>query len=163
MATPPGKCITMISNDIIFNASSFMLLFFLLLWGGCFFIFVYRVLGGAKVGKDAFLYFNYMFFKRGALSNCALLFLVLGYVMAALAEYRRGADGFLLISNLSGGVSFFLFALYGKYFHKGLTDDEKPFYFIKVFLTKLDLSFGSIFLWLSRLAYVTWLIVFISN
>jgi hypothetical protein len=57
----------MISNDIIFNASSFMLLFFLLLWGGCFFIFVYRVLGGAKVGKDAFLYFNYMFFKRGVI------------------------------------------------------------------------------------------------
>jgi len=153
----------MISNDIIFNASSLMLLFFLFLWGGCFFIFVYRNLGGAKVGKDSVLYFNYMFFKRDFLSNCALLFLVLGYMAAAIAEYIREADNLLLVSNLSGAISFFLFALYGKYFHQGLTDDEKPFYFIKVFLTKLDLSFGSIFLWLSRLAYITWLIVFIFN
>jgi len=153
----------MISNDIIFNASSFMLLFFLFLWGGCFFIFVYKKLGGVKVGKDAFLYFNYMFFKRDFLSNCALIFLVLGYITAAIAEYRREADNLLLISNLSGGGSFLLFALYGKYFHQELTDDEKPFYFIKVFLTKSDLSFGSIFLWLSRLAYISWLIVFISN
>ena len=104
-----------------------------------------------------------MFFKRGALSNCALVFLVLGYMASAIAEYRREADNLLLISNLSGGLSFLLFALYGKYFHQGSTDDKKPFYFIKVFLTKSDLSFGSIFLWLSRLAYLTWLIVFISN
>jgi len=153
----------MISTDIIFNASSFMLLLFLILWGGCFFIFVYKNLGGAKIGKDSLLYFNYMFFKRDSLSNCALVFLVLGYISAAIAEYRRSSDSLLLISNLCGGNSFLLFALYGKYFHQGLTDDERPFYFIKVFLTKSDLSFGSIFLWLSRLAYITWLIVFISN
>lgn len=104
-----------------------------------------------------------MFFKRDVLSNCALVFLVLGYMAAAIAEYRRVADNLLLISNFSGGFSFLLFALYGKYFHQGLTDDEKPFYFLKVFLTKSDLSFGSIFLWLSRLTYITWLIVFISN
>lgn len=153
----------MISNDIILNASACMLLLLLFLWGVCFFIFVYRKLGGAKVGKDSLLYFNYMFFKRDILSCCALIFLVLGYVAAAIAEYRRGFDDLLLISNLSGGISFFLFALYGKYFYQGLIDDEKPYFFIKVFLTKLDLSFGAIFLWLSRLAYVTWLIIFISN
>lgn len=51
----------MISNDLVSNVSSFMLLFFLILWGGCFFIFVYRYLGGPKVGKDSLLYFNYIF------------------------------------------------------------------------------------------------------
>lgn len=153
----------MISNDIILNASSFMLLLLLLLWGVCFFIFVYRNLGGIKVGKDSLLYFNYMFFKRDILSNSALIFLVLGYVAAAIAEYRREFDNLSLISNLFGGMSFFLFALYGKYFYQGLIDDKKPFFFIKVFLTKLDLSFGAIFLWLSRLAYITWLIIFISH
>ncbi|WP_113628152.1 hypothetical protein [Pectobacterium peruviense] len=153
----------MISNDIVLNLSSFMMLFFLLLWGVCFFIFVYRNLGGPKVGKDSLLYFNFMFFKRSILSNCALIFLVLGYITAAIAEYRREFNNLLLISNLAGGISFFLFALYGKYFYQGLIDDEKSFYFIKVFLTKLDLSFGSVFLWLSRLLYTTWLIVFIGN
>ena len=34
-------------------------------------------------------------------------------------------------------------------------------FFIKVFLAKLDLTLGSVFLWLSRFAYITWLIVFI--
>ena len=107
----------MISNDIVLNASSFILLFFYFYGVGVFFIFVYRDLGGAKVGKDSLLYFNYMFFKRDVLSNCALVFLVLGYIAAAIAEYRREADNLLLISNLSGGFSFLLFALYGKYFH----------------------------------------------
>nr|WP_090966529.1 hypothetical protein [Pantoea varia] len=153
----------MISNDIILNASAFMLLFFLLLWGVCFFIFVYRELGGVKLGKDSLLYFNYMFFKRDILSICALIFLVLGYLAAAIAEYRKGLDNLLLMSNFSGGISFLFFALYGRYFYQGLVDDEKPYFFIKVFLTTLDLSFGAIFLWLSRLAYVTWLIIFISN
>lgn len=153
----------MISSDIICNASSLMMLFFLLLWGVCFFIFVYKRLGGPKVGKDSLLYFNFMFFKHDILSNCALIFLVFGYISAAIVEYRRGFDNLILVSNLSGGISFFLYALYGKYFYQGLVDDEKPFFFIKVFLTKLDISFGAIFLWLSRLAYITWLIVFISN
>jgi len=153
----------MISNDIILNISSCMLLFFLLSWGVCFFIFVYKKLGGVKVGKEHLLYFNFMFFKRDALSNYALVFLVLGYVTAAIAEYRREYDNLLLMADLSGGISFFLFALYGKYIYQGLIDDEKPFFFIRVFLTKLDLSFGAIFLWLSRLAYVIWLIISISN
>lgn len=122
----------MISNDIILNASSFMLLL-LLLWGVCFFIFVYRNLGGIKVGKDSLLYFNYMFFKRDILSNSALIFLVLGYVAAAIAEYRREFDNLSLISNLFGGMSFFLFALYGKYFYQGLIDDKKPFFLLRFF------------------------------
>ncbi|MEI7124032.1 hypothetical protein WCU76_02730 [Pectobacterium versatile] len=123
----------MISNDIILNSSSFMMLFFLLLWGVCFFIFVYRNLGGPKVGKDSLLYFNFMFFKHNILSNCALIFLVLGYVAAAIAEYRREFNGLLLMSNLAGGGSFFFFALYGKYFYQGLIDDEKSFFLLRFF------------------------------
>lgn len=123
----------MISNDIILNASSFMLLLLLLLWGVCFFIFVYRNLGGTKIGKDSLLYFNYMFFKRDILSNSALIFLVFGYVAAAIAEYRRGFDNLSLISNLFGGMSFFLFALYGKYFYQGVIDDKKPFFLLRFF------------------------------
>lgn len=153
----------MISNDIILNLSSFAMLLFLFMWGICFFIFVYRRLGGPKVGKDSLLYFNFIFFKSDILSNCALIFLVFGYVAAAIVEYRRGVDNLLLISNLIGGMSFFLFALYGKYFYNGLVEDKKSLFFIKVFLTRLDLSFGAIFLWLARLAYITWLIIFIIN
>lgn len=110
----------MISNDNVLNASSFMLLFFLFLLGVCFFIFVYKNIGGTKVGKDSFLYFNYMFFKRGALSNSALIFLVLGYVAAAIAEYRRGFDDLSLISNLSGGMSFFSFRTLWEVFLSGV-------------------------------------------
>lgn len=54
----------MISNDVILNVSSLMMLFFLFAWGGCFFIFVYRVLGGPKVGRDSLLYFDFIFFLR---------------------------------------------------------------------------------------------------
>jgi hypothetical protein len=87
--------------------------------GVCFFIFVYRNLGGTKVGKDSLLYFNYMFFKRDILSNSALIFLVLGYVAAAIAEYRREFDNLSLISNLFGGMSFFSLRYMGNAFTKG--------------------------------------------
>ncbi|WP_223811761.1 MULTISPECIES: hypothetical protein [unclassified Pantoea] len=98
-----------------------------------FFIFVYRNLGSTKVGKDSLLYFNYMFFKRNFLSSSALIFLVLGYVAAAIAEYRRDFDNLSLVSNLSGGISFFLFAMYEKYFYQGLIDDKKPFFSLGFF------------------------------
>lgn len=51
----------MISNDIVINTLSLMMLFFLFAWGGGV-IYIYKVLGGPKVGMDSFLYFNFIFF-----------------------------------------------------------------------------------------------------
>ncbi len=96
----------MISSDIILNASSLMMLFFLFAWGGGF-IFVYRVLGGPRVGRDSLLYFNFIFFKNSVLANVALYFLVLGYMSAAFVEYRREDDFLMLLANLMGGALFF--------------------------------------------------------
>ncbi len=96
----------MISSDIILNASSLMMLFFLFAWGGGV-IFVYRVLGGPRVGRDSLLYFNFIFFKNSVLANVALYFLVLGYMSAAFVEYRREDDFLMLLANLMGGALFF--------------------------------------------------------
>ncbi|KFK93711.1 MULTISPECIES: hypothetical protein [unclassified Serratia (in: enterobacteria)] len=153
----------MISNDIILNVSSLFMLLFLLSWGACFFIFVYRRLDGPKVGRDSLIYFNFMFFKNDFLSNIALSFLFFGYMAAAAFEYRREFNDLILMANLAGGMSLFLFAIYGRCFYKGIIDDKKPFFFIKIFLTEFDLSFGSTFLWLSRLTYVTWLLMLIRG
>ncbi|EDW6064624.1 hypothetical protein YT14_002774 [Salmonella enterica subsp. enterica serovar Oslo] len=153
----------MISNDVILNTASFIMLALLLFWGVCFFIFTYKKVGGPKVGKESLLYFNFMFFKRDVLSTLALSSLVLAYVVAAIAEFRRGSDDLLLIANLTGSVSFVLFGIYGRYFYQDYLDDKKPFFFIKVFLSNLDLTFNSIFLWLSRIAYFTWVVITISR
>lgn len=153
----------MISNDVILNTASFIMLALLLLWGVCFFIFTYKKLDGPKVGKESLLYFNFMFFKKDVLSTLALSSLVLAYMTAAIAEFRRNADDLLLIANLTGSVSFVLFGIYGRYFHRDCFDDKNPFFFIKVFLLNLDLTFNSIFLWLSRFAYFTWVIITISR
>lgn len=153
----------MISNDIVLNTSAFIMLFFLLAWGTCFFVFVYKSLGGPKVGKDSLLYFNFMFFKREVLANISLAFLVLGYISAALLEYQREFDDFMLFANLAGGISFLLYAIYGRYFFNAEIEYEKSLFFIKIFLTRLDFTFGSVFLWLSRLTYITWLVVFVCK
>ncbi len=71
------------------------------------FIFVYRVLGGPRVGRDSLLYFNFIFFKNSVLANVALYFLVLGYMSAAFVEYRREDDFLMLLANLMGGALFF--------------------------------------------------------
>ncbi|WP_438430227.1 hypothetical protein [Escherichia coli] len=151
----------MISNDVILNVSSLMMLFFLFAWGGCFFIFVYRVLGGPKVGRDSLLYFDFIFFKNNALANISLSFLVLGYISAAFVEYRRGGDSLMLLANLMGGGAFLFFGIYGKCFCHDAFEDKKPFFFIDIFLKKVDFQFGSVFLWLSRLLYIAWLILLI--
>lgn len=65
----------MISSDIILNASSLMMLFFLFAWGVCFFIFVYRVLGGPRVGRDSLLYFNFIFLRIVFLQMLPSIFL----------------------------------------------------------------------------------------
>lgn len=118
----------MISNDMVLNTSAFIMLFFLLAWGACFFVFVYKRFGGPKVGKDSLLYFNFMFFKRDVLANISLAFLVLGYTSAAFLEYRREFDYLMLLANLAGGMSFLLFAIHGKYFYQGVIEHEKSFF-----------------------------------
>ncbi|WP_032984449.1 hypothetical protein, partial [Cronobacter condimenti] len=137
----------MISNDTVLNTSSLMMFLFLFAWGICFVIFIYKVLGGPKVGRDSFLYFNFIFFKRDTLANISLCFFVLSYLSQALAEYRRGFDDLTLLANLMGGGSFLLFGIYGKYFYCDTIEDENPFFFINIFLRKVDFRFGSLFLW----------------
>lgn len=151
----------MVSDDMTLNTSALLMLFFLAAWGTCFFVFVYKKYGGPKAGRDAFLYFNFMFFKKDILSNTALTFLVLSYISAAFLGYRREFDDLKLFADLSGGISFLLFSIYGKYFFHDYIEYEKPFFFVRVFLTKLDLNSGSVFLWSSRISYLTWLVVFI--
>lgn len=151
----------MIPNDIVLSTLSLMMLFFLFAWGGCFFIFVYKILGGPKVGRDSFLYFNYIFFKRDVLANISFCFVVLGYISAAFVEYRREFDDLMLLANLMGGASFLLFGIYGRWFYFDVPENEKPFFFINVFLTRVDFRFGSLFLWLSRISYATWVFLLI--
>lgn len=127
----------MISNDVILNVSSLMMLFFLFAWGGCFFIFVYRVLGGPKVGRDSLLYFDFIFFKNNALANISLSFLVLGYISAAFVEYRRGGDSLMLLANLMGGGAFLFFGIYGKCFCHDAFEDKKPFFLLTFSSRKL--------------------------
>lgn len=67
------KYTTMISSDIILDASSLMMLFFLFAWGGV--IFVYRVLGGPRVGRDSLLYFNFIFLRIVFLQMLLSIFL----------------------------------------------------------------------------------------
>lgn len=153
----------MISNDIIVNTFSFIMLALLLLWGICFFIFTYKKIGGPRIGKESLLYFNFMFFKKDTLSTVALSSLVLAYMAAAVCEFRRGSDDLLLTANLAGSVSFIFFGVYGRFFYRKEHDDKNPFFFIKVFLVSMDLTLNSIFLWFSRLAYFTWVVITISR
>ncbi|EOC1327946.1 hypothetical protein ACI09X_004156 [Cronobacter dublinensis] len=146
----------MISNDMVLNASLLMMLFFLFAWGVCFVIFIYKVLGGPKAGRDAFLYFNFIFFKRDTLANVSLCFFVLSYLSEAFAEYIRGVDDLMLLANLMGGASFLLFGIYGKYFYCETIEDKHPLFFINIFVRKVDFRFGSLFLWFSRVSYITW-------
>lgn len=153
----------MISNDIVFNVLSMMMLFSLIMFAGCFFIFVYKVLGGPKVGRDSFLFFNFIFFRHSILSGLALIFLVLAYMAEAFAHFREDAGIIPLLANASGSLSILLFGIYGKYLYRGVIDDENPFFFIKVFLTKIGFSFADVLLWLSRFTYIAWIVIVFYN
>ena len=97
------------------------------------------------------------------LSNIALSSLVLAYIAAAISEFRKNADDIMLVANLLGSASFILFGIYGRYFYQDCIDEKKPLFFIEIFLSKLDFAFGSAFLWLSRITYLTWVVVTVSH
>lgn len=152
----------MISDDIILNTFALVKIFSMFAFGVCFFIFVRKVLGGAAVGRDSFLFLNYMLFKRSVLSNSSVILFALALFAGAVVEFRRRGNDVALLANIAGGMSFPLFAAYGKFFYKGVVADKKPFFFIKTFLTELDFSPGSFFLWLSRCAYLAWVVISIA-
>lgn len=151
----------MISNDSIFNLAALGMLMLMFLWAICFFVFVYKKLGGPKVGRDALYFLNYMFFKKEFLSNLSLLLLLLAYILGAVIIYRQNFIFLLLLGNLSGATSLLLFSVYGRYFYNEIFDEKDKFIFLRVFLTEFDFSLNSIFLWLSRLMYAVWIILFI--
>jgi hypothetical protein len=115
-----------------------------------------------KVGRDSFLFFNFIFFRRNILSGLALIFLVLAYMAEAFAQFREGAGIILLLANASGSLSILLFGIYGKYLYRGVIDD-KTLFFIKVFLTKIGFSFADVLLLLSRFTYIAWIVITIYN
>jgi hypothetical protein len=74
-----------------------------------------------------------------------------------------GAGIIPLLANASGSLSILLFGIYGKYLYRGVIDDENPFFFIKVFLTKIGFSFADVLLWLSRFTYIAWIVMVFYN
>lgn len=142
----------MILNDFyyVFIALTFisMIVFFV-----CFVRFVYKDLGGVKVGKDAFLFFDYMFFGSGWKSNLPVLAFILTLVFGNCFDYIKDHDSNTIQISMIGFLAMTMFFIHCRFFSK-LSFDAQKIKFIKEFALNFKVNSRYVFLWGSRLLYL---------
>ena len=153
----------MISNNYFFYFSAVGLAISLAALAIIFFLFVYKVLGGAKPGKDVLVFSDYLFFGRNTGSNLAALLLIFIYCFGLTLEFNRANDPIALLNNIPGVLAVILFILHGKFLSGLVYNSNGKILFIKEFFLRGGLSKCLLLLWLSRLLYVVWFILLMRN
>lgn len=142
----------MILNNIYFiNIATILLC--MLVFIAFFVHFIYKGLGGVKVGKDSFLFFDFMLFSSGWKSNIPALAMALALIFGNYFDYIRNHDIAVIYVNAIGIIAMFFFFIHCRLFSPVIYDGKK-IQFIKELILTYTISPRYIFLWLSRAFYI---------
>ncbi|MDN0117975.1 hypothetical protein QVN83_03185 [Yersinia frederiksenii] len=147
----------MISNDFIFYFSLLLAIFFMVTLTIFFVFFIYKELGGVKVGRDSFLFFDYMLFGSGWKANIPVLSMLLAFISLAFLEYIRGNDSDFYV-NAIGFIAIFLFFVHCRFFSTINYSRDNKIKFIGELFYNFKFSPRFSILWLSRVCYIAWVI-----
>lgn len=147
----------MISNDFFYYVSIITLLLFMLIFIACFVHFICKELGGVKIGKDSFLFFDYMLFGLGWKSSLPALAMILALVFGNFFDYIRSHNVDTLRVNIVGVFSMIFLFIHCRFF-SNIEYDKENVKFIKEFLFNFKLHSRYVFLWLSRIGYFIFLL-----
>lgn len=98
----------MILNDLFYYFYIIAIFLFMSIFMAFFVRFIYSELGGVKIGKDSFLFFDYIFFGSGWKSNLPALAMIPVLVFGDLFDFIRGCN----IENLRVNVIGFFFMIF---------------------------------------------------
>ena len=150
------RFIDMILNDFYYAIIA-VTLCFMLVFIACFVRFIYKELGGVKVGKDSFLFFDYMLFDADWKSNLPALAMALTLLSGYLFDYIRNYNAATLYINIIGFLGMLFLFVHCRFF-SGIVYDKHHIQFFKEFLLNYKAYPRYIFLWLSRVLYVLFFI-----
>lgn len=143
--------------DNFYHASLALTLIFMLVFVLCLFLFYYLELGRVSVGKDTFLFFDFMLFRTSWLANFSAISVAGVIISGNLFDYVRSHNASALHLNTIGFIATLLFfvhcRIYSDIIYSGLSIKcAKELFFNLKLHTKYSL------LWLSRVGYVTFII-----
>lgn len=144
-------------NDFYYISAS-LTIFCMLLFFVCFFLFAYLKSGRVSLGKDTFLFFDFMLFKSSLPSNLSAISIAGALIFGNLFDYIRNQNASTLYVNSIGFISTLVFFVHCRFF-SAIKYNENHIKCIKEFFLNANLSPKYSFLWLSRASYVM-LIVF---
>jgi len=133
--------------------SIFFILLSMIVFFACFVHFICKELGGVRIGRDTFLFFDFMFFGSGFKSNIATLAMAVIILFSRLSVYGKSHD---LTALYEGFISFFamFFLLMHCRFFSQISYDKGSIKLIREFFLNLKLTKMFFFLWLSRVFYI---------
>jgi hypothetical protein len=87
--------------------------------------FIYKELGGVKVGKDSLLFFDFMLFSSGWKSNIPALAMLLAIIFGNCFDYFRNHDIAVIYVNTIGVIAMFFFFIHCRVFSQVIYDGKK--------------------------------------
>ncbi|EBC1279604.1 hypothetical protein G6T08_004823 [Salmonella enterica] len=105
----------MTSNDFYFYILLFASIFFMFVFFAFFVHFIYKELGGVKVGRDSFLFFDYMLFGSGWRSDIPSISIFLILLTGLAQDYVKNYSFENLYINSLGFFAVFLFFVHGRF------------------------------------------------
>ncbi|QGY33113.1 hypothetical protein CUN67_29810 (plasmid) [Pantoea cypripedii] len=129
----------------------------ILVFIACFIRFVYKELGGVKVGKDSFLFFDFILFGSGWKSDIPALSMAAALFFGNSFDYMRNHDITTIHINAIGFFAAFSLFVHCRFF-SGIIYNGQKVKFIKELFLNLNSSPKYISLWLSRILYMIFVI-----
>jgi len=120
----------------------------------CFFLFYFSELGKVSMGKDTFLFFDFILFRSGWVPNASAISIAGTFFFGNLFDYARHQNISILYINLVGFIATLLFFIHCRFF-SGIRYTGQGIKCVKELLLNINLSPKNLFLWLSRVSYLT--------
>ncbi|KFB96933.1 hypothetical protein GTGU_04662 [Trabulsiella guamensis ATCC 49490] len=149
----------MISNNFYYYALLFTSVFFMLLFFVFFVLFIYKELGGVKIGRDSFLFFDYMLFGTGWKANIPALSVFFITFLSVVQDYILNSDFKAIRANVIGILAAFLLFIHCRYLSGVHYNNDGKIKFLKEFFFGGGVKLHFVVLWLSRLLYIAFFIL----
>jgi hypothetical protein len=161
MEVPQMRFIAMTLNDFYYISLALVLLCMLVFFA-CFVRFIYKELGGIKVGKDSLLFFDFMLFGSGWKSDTPVVAMAGALFFGNLFDYIRNYNIAVVYINIIGFLATFLLFVHCR-FLSGIIYNGNGIKFTRELFLNFKPSPKYIFLWLSRILYITLVIYVVRN
>lgn len=145
----------MILNNFYYYPVLGLLVVFMCVFFASFVLFIYKELGGVKVGRDSFLFFDYMLFCSGWKAEVPALSMLLVMILGNILDYSKDKNVEILYMNCIGILAVIFLFIHCRCLSGIRYYNDKKIKFLRELLWGFKMRPRFAVLWLSRLSYIT--------